>query len=414
MNQYRKTSLAMGITFLVLLLSAQLIPESFALPEAARILPVRDQTTAIGYSIVIFLLLGLLAGLAITLFLERRVVARLKALNRRVNRIRSKGDPGERIYVKGKDELARLTMSINAMLEGIEGSHLKLQESADLFRTLVESMDDIVFTLDRNQRFTSIFGRWPGNEGILPEFFVGKTVEEVLGEEANLHVLGIQRAMTGEHVVYEWWVETTKETLYYQLSLSPLKAVKGAVNGVVGVIRDITVQVRMREALKAMSLVDGLTGISNRRGFLVLANQQQKMVQRMGKGLFLIFADLDNFKSINDTLGHQEGDFALIETSKILKESFRESDIIGRMGGDEFAVIGPESETDGGSEAVKRLEKNIEAWNGKNDRPYKLSLSMGISRCAVGETCPIQEMIDKADALMYEQKQAKKKKSSTA
>lgn len=172
----------------------------------------------------------------------------------------------------------------------------------------------------------------------------------------------------------------------------------------------------MREALKAMSLVDSLTGISNRRGFLVLANQQQKMVQRMGKGLFLIFADLDDFKSINDTHGHQEGDFALIEMSKILKESFRDSDIIGRMGGDEFAVIGPESETDGGSEAVKRLEKNIEAWNGKKDRPYKLSLSMGISRCAVGETCPIQEMIDKADALMYEQKQAKnkKKKSTTA
>lgn len=225
MNRYRKTSLAIGISFLVLLFSEQLIPESFALPVAARVLPVRDQTTAIGYSVVIFLLLGLLVGLAITLFLEKRVVSRLKALNRRVNRIRSKGDPGERIYVKGKDELARLTMSINAMLEGIEGSHLKLQESADLFRTLVESMDDIVFTLDRNQRFTSIFGRWPGNEGILPEFFVGKTVEEVLGEEANLHVLGIQRALTGEHVVYEWWVETTKETLYYQLSL-PLKGVK--------------------------------------------------------------------------------------------------------------------------------------------------------------------------------------------
>ena len=102
---------------------------------------------------------------------------------------------------------------------------------------------------------------------------------------------------------------------------------------------DITEQKRLEPELHTISLTDELTGLCNRRGFITLAGQQLKIAARTKKDMLLFFADLDKMKHINDTLGHQAGDIALVEAAAILKEVFRESDIMGRMGGDEFAIL---------------------------------------------------------------------------
>lgn len=112
-------------------------------------------------------------------------------------------------------------------------------------------------------------------------------------------------------------------------------------------LRDVTETVQMREELKRLSLNDVLTGLYNRRGFITLAEQQLKIAKDMAKNPILLFIDLDNMKLINDTLGHPEGDRALVEVSDVLRKTFRESDIIGRIGGDEFAVL-----------AIEPAEKN--------------------------------------------------------
>ena len=104
-------------------------------------------------------------------------------------------------------------------------------------------------------------------------------------------------------------------------------------------IRDVTERKRLEEKLQNMSLVDDLTGLYNRRGFFALSQQQLKIAERTKQKALLFFADLDNMKQINDALGHQEGDNALVEVASVLKETFRKSDIIGRLGGDEFAVL---------------------------------------------------------------------------
>jgi diguanylate cyclase (GGDEF)-like protein/PAS domain S-box-containing protein len=170
-------------------------------------------------------------------------------------------------------------------------------------------------------------------------------------------------------------------------------------------ITDITARKRAEEALRALSLVDELTGLYNRRGFLTLGKQQLKLAGRTKKKMLLLFADTDDLKRINDTLGHPQGDQALIDIAHVLRETFRESDIIARIGGDEFVVLAPETDHANPEILAARLQRNLEAYNASGDRPYRLSLSVGVARYAPQHPCYIDELLAQADRLMYEQKQ---------
>jgi len=162
---------------------------------------------------------------------------------------------------------------------------------------------------------------------------------------------------------------------------------------------------RVEEVLRTLLLVDDLTGLYNRRGFLTLSQQQLKTANRMKIRMALLFADFDYLKQINDTLGHPEGDRALIEIANVLKETFRESDIIARLGGDEFVVLAIESNGAPAEILTARLQENLEARNARGDRRYKLSLSVGTARYDPESPCSIDELLARADRLMYEQKQ---------
>jgi len=166
-------------------------------------------------------------------------------------------------------------------------------------------------------------------------------------------------------------------------------------------------QQQAEKMLQAFSLSDELTGLYNRRGFITLGGQQMKITARAEKSLLLIFADLDDLKGINDTFGHLEGDRALVDTSQLLRETFRESDIIARIGGDEFAVLTVET-PDAGAEAVLgRLKKNLETRKKKYNRRYTLSLSVGTARYDPEQPSTIEELLARADRSMYEKKQRK-------
>ena len=159
--------------------------------------------------------------------------------------------------------------------------------------------------------------------------------------------------------------------------------------------------------LRAMSLVDELTGLHNRRGFLFLAQQHVKIANRTKRGILLLFADLDDMKQINDRLGHHEGDLALIDTASVLKETFREADIVARIGGDEFAVIAIEGGEDSADILSARLQENFDARNANGGRRYQLAISVGMARYDPDNPCSIDELLARADASMYEQKQGK-------
>jgi diguanylate cyclase (GGDEF)-like protein len=163
----------------------------------------------------------------------------------------------------------------------------------------------------------------------------------------------------------------------------------------------------MEEQIIALSITDQLTGLFNRRGFLTLAEKQLKIAERAHTRILLLFADLDGLKWINDSLGHRKGDEALVETAKILREVFRESDVIARTGGDEFIVLAAGVSREDSDILKIRLQQRIDAHNAYQGREYHISMSIGIVYKDPEASGSIDELISQADALMYEQKKRK-------
>ena len=173
--------------------------------------------------------------------------------------------------------------------------------------------------------------------------------------------------------------------------------------------REIVNRRNVEEKLRNLSLTDELTGLYNRRGFFTLSGQQLNIADRLKKRVSLISADLDNLKKINDTLGHQEGDIALLEAAHVLRKSFRETDIIARIGGDEFMILQMDKIDSSPEISIARLEQNITACNEKRGRRYTLSLSVGIARSDPESGDSLERLMVQADNLMYEQKRSKQR-----
>lgn len=176
----------------------------------------------------------------------------------------------------------------------------------------------------------------------------------------------------------------------------------------VGIVRDITQRKQNEEKIVALSITDQLTGLHNRRGFLVFAEQQLKLADRNRRRVLLFFADLDGLKGINDTLGHKEGDQAIADVATVLRDTFRSSDIIARMGGDEFAILAIDPEENNIELIMNRLQNQVDLHNRQAKRKYQLSISVGSSFYDPENPSSVDELMASADALMYEQKRKKR------
>lgn len=165
---------------------------------------------------------------------------------------------------------------------------------------------------------------------------------------------------------------------------------------------------KLQDHLRELSITDELTGLSNRRGFFAFAQQQMKHARRDGERMVLFFADLDDLKVINDTFGHVAGDRALADAARIFVETFRDSDIIARMGGDEFAVILGNAPDAGIETARNRLEKRLSEYNARQDGSFRLAVSVGLAIFDPAAPVTVDELIRQADARMYEEKMRRK------
>ena len=160
--------------------------------------------------------------------------------------------------------------------------------------------------------------------------------------------------------------------------------------------------------LHKLSLTDELTGINNRRGFMIHAEELLKFARRAGYQLCLLYLDLDHLKYINDRFGHAAGDAALRDTARILSGTFRESDIIARLGGDEFAVLALDTTGSNIETIQRRLQSNLDAHNAQTDHGYVLSLSLGMIHVDLKSNLSTDELLAQADAALYVNKQQKR------
>jgi len=166
---------------------------------------------------------------------------------------------------------------------------------------------------------------------------------------------------------------------------------------------------QLLSALRSLSLIDDLTGLYNRRGFADLGEQYLKLARRTARGVAMVFLDLDRFKTINDSLGHHVGDRALQKVADILRATFRRSDIVARLGGDEFAVLALEASGESAEALIDRLRERFKEFNEGSREPYRLSVSIGMSRQDGDIMARLEDLLADADRAMYQEKRSKQK-----
>lgn len=159
----------------------------------------------------------------------------------------------------------------------------------------------------------------------------------------------------------------------------------------------------LERELRSLALTDDLTSLYNRRAFYALATQELKVMRRRGRDLLLIFADVDHLKEINDTFGHREGDLALVRTARALDRTFRDSDIVARLSGDEFAILALEASSGDQAAILRRLRDQLRLVSAEENR-YKLSLSVGMVRFDPKHATALGDLLSEADRAMYAEK----------
>ncbi|GLU32077.1 sensor domain-containing diguanylate cyclase [Trinickia caryophylli] len=169
-----------------------------------------------------------------------------------------------------------------------------------------------------------------------------------------------------------------------------------------------------------LATTDELTGLSNRRGFEVLASYALRVCKRMNSRASLLFLDLDDFKRINDTYGHAEGDRAIMAFAGLLRRALRQTDVIGRLGGDEFVALLVDTSEEVEARIVERLREEVAAYNtggagsaidAGSARRYELRYSVGHAVYDPAENPPIGKLLEHADEAMYAHKRASACKS---
>ena len=164
-----------------------------------------------------------------------------------------------------------------------------------------------------------------------------------------------------------------------------------------------------QESLRNLSLTDDLTGLYNRRGFFALAKQQLNSARREGRHASLVYIDMDGLKRLNDTHGHEIGSRVIQEVGDILRETFRSSDLIARIGGDEFVVFETSNDQIDEGTDVQRLQDNVTRHNAQQVRDYEISLSIGVASMDSDSSMTLEELLKNGDKTMYQQKRNKRR-----
>jgi diguanylate cyclase (GGDEF)-like protein/PAS domain S-box-containing protein len=281
----------------------------------------------------------------------------------------------------------------------------ELRASESRFQAFLDNNPGLSWMKDEEGRYlytSASYLRMLGLEDVR-----GKTDFDFLPERFAARMREIQRKVleTGEVQVAEGPAYDLKVSdRYWTLTMFPFTDIEGR-RFVGGVAIDITDRKRAEDLVRQQALSDELTGLHNRRGFLLLAAQELRRARRAGRECSLLFVDLDDLKHLNDRHGHAAGDRALTLVAEALRSQSRNSDIVARIGGDEFVIFAVDAQES--MTLRERVQARIEAACAGAGLPFSVTASMGSIRIDAA-MASIEEAVASADAQMYETKRRRK------
>jgi diguanylate cyclase (GGDEF)-like protein/PAS domain S-box-containing protein len=283
-----------------------------------------------------------------------------------------------------------------------------LQKQNVYFASLFESAPEAIAILDDRDRIMRVNGQFGALFGYTEDEAVGKDINALIVPEdlAEEGLALCKKVAAGEGIRTESLRRhKDRHTFWVSISATPFSA--GDEPGkVYAMYQDISSRKRAEDELRALLMVDELTGLPNRRAFITLSEQRLKLAVRMERDVLMIFIDVDHLKYINDTWGHLAGDRALIDTARVLSESCREADIIARLGGDEFVALMIVDSDQTAELVCERIKARVEAHNLETPRGHPLSLSVGATRTK-SEGTMLADLLAQADTALYEQKRGR-------
>jgi len=299
----------------------------------------------------------------------------------------------------------RVLVSIVRDISGEKHTRQEIEVSERNLRALLNAVTESLLLLDKDGTVLAANDTFAKRLRLGLDKIIGANYYELLpADTAN------ERRKQAENVIRNGKpvrFEDARNKRFIDQVIYPVCDENGEVERLAFFGADITRRREMEIELEAMALTDQLTGLYNRRGFFTLATRELRRAQRSKESMLLFFADLDGLKTINDDFGHEEGDRILMAAAKILTQTFRTSDIISRIGGDEFAILVVDADEDLMEKLLLRLYRLVNNLNIRKLHKSKLAVSIGHTVYNPVNPISLDELVSQADQRMYKMKKVK-------
>ncbi len=342
-----------------------------------------------------------------------------RSLNQAMSGIKSiqKGDYEVKLPVRGKDEIAQLSKAVNLLSDQLsrqievreqveERLHLVNQE----LDTILENLPTMLFLKDAETHEFLRLNKF-GEEllGMPRDQIIGKTVFDLFPAHQAKQFAEIDQEILSsqKEAVVDLKIDTVSGPRYLHTRNIALRNNAGRVRFLLGVATDVTEEKHLRDELQNLASHDSLTGMLNRRVVMERLNAEVARATRYGSELSLIIFDVDHFKQVNDTYGHQAGDRVLRDLAETVGQVTRASDIVGRYGGEEFLLVLPMTDSKSAEELAERMRKRIEdiliKQMSEPEYSIRITISLGVASLTA-ERQSSAELIHAADEALYNAK----------
>ena len=326
-------------------------------------------------------------------------------LARRPEEARSEADMQRLLH-----ELQVHQIELEMQNEALRETTHRLEKSEQRFRDIANVSADWIWEADASACYTYASEGVYSLLGYSPEQVVGQTPFDFMTAEEAARVRPQFLAIAQQAVAFKdlenQVIDASGQAHDTLTSGVPIRDHSGACVGYRGLDRDVTERKRLEAELARQAHVDYLTGLCNRRHFMELGEAEFRRAARYGKMLSVGMIDIDNFKSINDTYGHAAGDAVLKALAEVCGQTLRDVDIVGRLGGEEFAVLMPETESEATFEAAERLRlalASVEVPLESRAFAIKFTVSIGVANIRLADDC-LERLLHRADLALYRAK----------